>query len=128
MNKERLEKVIELLKKPLPKGIEFSMNQWKEKNMCGTTVCACGLVASHPWFKKRGFHLKLESEIEGCNIYQLFYKNYSIFDAVEKFFDINEGDAFYLFDPIAYKRSNRRDVYQRIEKYIRNNKVKSKTN
>jgi len=66
---------------------------------CGTTACACGHAALHPWFKKQGLMLSAQG--------WPFYKGKMGFRAIEEFFQIDSILADELFGHMAYSSGNR---------------------
>lgn len=119
MNKPALLKLAQLLRKPLPKGVDrFEMRSWQSHKECGTSACAVGLAASDPWFNKRGFKIMNGGPgfipERGCYL--------GGWNAVIRFFDLTEEDAFYLFAKPFYIRGNRLDVARRIEGFVRRGK------
>ena len=93
----------------LPKGVKFDMTVfYKEPPSskapeCGTAACACGIVASQPKIRKRGFtlvHSHYTKDDNGKRYSRLFtpkYKNKKGFHAVELYFGINDEQANDLF-------------------------------
>lgn len=79
-NVEALLKVVEVLEATADEAVD--LQSWT----CGTTACAIGHAARHPWFIERGFGLtKL-----GCPIFHQENEEnlLSYWDAVEEFFGL----------------------------------------
>lgn len=118
MNKPALLKLAQLLRKPLPKGVDrFDMRTWMSPTSCGTAACACGIAANDPWFIKRGFRLDLGEfgQIPHFGLMQGI-------TAAAAFFRILPSAAAHLFIKDSYKRGSRLDVARRIEGFVRRGK------
>lgn len=61
---------------------------------CGTTACACGYAGLDRWFRDAGFQTSHNGWVE--------FKEHFGWDAVKKFFRLNQADASYLFDAKSY--------------------------
>ena len=82
-NVEALLKVVEILEATPDKAVD--LQSWT----CGTTACAIGHAANHPWFAERG--LKLNRL--GSPVFHQVNEEMISWDAVEEFFDLT-GYAF----------------------------------
>ena len=80
---EALLKVVEILEATPDKAVD--LQSWT----CGTTACAIGHAANHPWFAERG--LKLNRL--GSPVFHQVNEEMISWDAVEEFFDLT-GYAF----------------------------------
>jgi hypothetical protein len=99
---------------------------------CGSSACALGTAALHPWFISKGLRWVsaysaiddgLDNEVTPIDVE---FQGYSNFDAAQKFFGITKNQAEYLFDPGNYPRSHKspryvasriRSLVKKIEKY-----------
>lgn len=126
---------------------KFDISSWMSKpdekddnaNACGTTACACGIIASQPKIRKRGFRLEYQREpndetyltIKGkavvVPVYQatLEYTNKNgevseAFDAAADYFGISENVATYFFSGGEYytDRVTAKQVAKRIRQYV----------
>jgi len=132
VNKEALLKLAELVE-DLPEGrldlIYLNDGEVDEEHPCGTTHCAIGLAAQHPWFKERGFESELIlisnsnrinfTSFEKClNKYRDEYKDYNceVWKFVTmKFFNIDEKTCDILFLRLYYSPTyTRKDVAARL--------------
>jgi len=92
---------------------KFKIDTWTS---CGTTACAIGYAAIHPWFTRRG--LKLQ---------RIGFPTIPVFQgecggmAIRKFFDLSNRDAFYLFyrDGFYIRDEGKRAVARRIRGFIK---------
>ena len=111
MNIERLEKMIELLERPLPKTIRFNMAYFGNKDfdefnqVCGTSGCIGHLLSTDSYFTDLGYE---------CNIKQVVNERdesyYTAFptlsrrghiieggEILEELFDISLRERMYIF-------------------------------
>ena len=127
MNIQRLTELCNLLETVPNK--QFNIDRWysagdiKEdnspSNSCGTVCCVIGWATQHKPFNDQGFKFKF-------NYFPQWVMNeseYDIYDgwrAVERFFDIINTQATYLFDGDSYKSGNPKPstVIKRIKKLI----------
>ena len=102
-----------------PEGIpkEFNMEAWYS---CGTSACAVGYAAMHPWFRRQGLTLEVN--------YGPVYKGDWGYRAAQKFFGLRLSETRYLMSAFLYKRGNRADVYRRIRKFVKDGGMPDKTN
>lgn len=129
MNKERLLRLADLLRKEADaegKLAKFDLVEWGTVN-CNTTACAIGLAclsSKFPGLKLDKGALRDEKEIipsytlaPGCTAIG--------WDAVSRYFYLDENDAKYLFNSSSYAPSRQsgpraaRAVATRIERYVR---------
>jgi len=67
MNIERLEKMIEILERPLPKNVSFSMAYFGNKNVdelnqvCGTSGCIGHLLSTDSYFTDLGYDCEIKA-------------------------------------------------------------------
>lgn len=94
--------VLRNLKKELPKEITFDMGAWYNENDPGTDACALRVLALHPWFRRRGLHIKrLAADFfEPCSFPE--YKGECGTSAGELFFGVTGLQAAELFYPGIY--------------------------
>src|SRR4051812_9820829 len=104
MNIERLEHLKEVLAKVKPE--EFNMNNWKRhkyvdddpaKEICGTVCCAFGHACDNKHFQEEGlgwYHNIATFNDAGVELMG--------FEAAERFFELEEDQAEWLFSPINY--------------------------
>ncbi len=152
MNRERLSRLADLMDEvqelidQRKATVGFNLNYWGDirpdlrakslqvETECGTTACACGYAALHPWFQREGLRLYLSYKHDGVNTkldirdprhlnemrqrsteenwesFKLYLRfgngNDSIFSkgAVMDFFGIPVHVAERLFYPYAYER------------------------
>ena len=125
MNKERLLKLAALLDKHRDNGVRFDLADWrvegKEKDWCGTKACAVGLACTHPEFVSDGLGL------QSSNGFAPTYQNgdYSGWDAVQEFFDLDWDSSWWLFAASEYKgktygNAAARKVAKRIRQFVKN--------
>lgn len=110
IHKERLLQVVRVLEE-LPKEKKFDLGTWYE---CGTVGCACGWAGQDPWFRRRGF--RSEKRHRG----DIFFQGIRGYKAAQIFFGILNDDTFHLFSRSEYKRGSKRDVINRIKKFVAN--------
>jgi hypothetical protein len=90
---------------------EFNLGVWFRQNDCGTVGCAVGWACQVPELQEEGLHLK-----NSIPIYQDRYA----WEAVLRFFNLNEDEAAYLFMPLSYDhRRFPKDVADRIRNFIK---------
>lgn len=77
-NVEALLKVVEILEATPDEAVDLDI--WT----CGTTGCAIGHAASHPWFVERGFRLNALN----CPVLDKEEETLVNWDAVEEFFGL----------------------------------------
>lgn len=80
----------------LKRGCEITS---KHLSLCGTTACALGWAATVPAFRKAGLAMKFRENSSGVSV---VYKgknetHYQVFEIATEFFDIDHGEALYLF-------------------------------
>ncbi len=91
MNKRRLKSLIRVLNKvPIKK---FDMNFWSREDYCGTTACAAGHFVKSPAGRRIGF------KVTGLSF---ILKHWFGYTALQKAFDINENESFFIFDDLSY--------------------------
>jgi hypothetical protein len=120
MNVERLIVLADALDawQPSFRANEFDLGCWHVERSCGTAVCAVGLAATLPELRAAGFKL-----YRG-RIFNVSYPSYlgiRGWPAVERFFDVSEDTATYLFGPESYdesERSNPRVVARRLRELV----------
>lgn len=123
---ERLEQVVRVLRE-LPKEKRFDINTW---NICGTVGCAVGWAASDPWFRRRGFVLKMRRKLpanvartfgvaEGAASYFPTFKWRTEESAIATFFGLGQNESHHLFYNSAYARGSKSDVIRRLESFIK---------
>lgn len=85
---------------------------------CDYAGCACGWAASDPWFIQQGFVAFIDKEY-GEHVYLEFSEfdkeddemyTYQDWDAVERFFDLNDDDSETLFSSYNYRNRNGDEV------------------
>lgn len=119
MNKERLLMLADALDKDagLARGIKFDLGVWLSRDRpgryghsCGTTGCAIGLALVLPAFNKLGFvPEREETTTSDIHTTRPKYVDPSTgrisanWQAVERFFDLTNQDAEWLFTAEAYK-------------------------
>lgn len=102
MNRERLEKLVDLLL--TIRREEFNIYTW----YCGTAACALGWAAKDPQFNREGLYLcslsltRAEGQIDSIGPLCPVYKGAFGFGAAEKFFEISADTARHLFDGSHY--------------------------
>ena len=125
MNIERLQEVIRVLERPLPKGgstpTKFSLDHWR----CGTKACAIGHAATRSKLLRNAGLVLQRSIWEGSSVPK--FGTDSGWGAIEKCFDISFNEAYYLFASESYKRGNRRQVTTRIKEFIKQGAAKNGT-
>ena len=118
MNKERL---LRLARDILPNVPEenFDLGMWK----CGTSACAVGWAACDPQFNKEGFRLQEFSNHRFQPYYEI--SECRSWEAVERFFELRNKDAEYLFSGEAYRSAaycywsaTKKQVIERIEEFV----------
>lgn len=89
MNRERLERLVDILKTVPPE--KFDMSMWYSSNIseCGTVACAGGYACLDPAFQKLGLHF-------GYNKIPC-YKGQEGIGALRAFFDLPSSVAMRLF-------------------------------
>lgn len=126
---------------------KFNISYWKQipdekddhANACGTTACACGVIASQPKIRKRGFKLEYQQgfndekavRVRGEEFYvrtanaSLIYKDkdgYELdgFEAAAGYFGILYDDAKFLFSGSQYQQENvtAKTVAKRIRRFV----------
>lgn len=126
MNKERLLKLAEVLETdshgriltvPGNGKVEFDMGLvlWTDRDpkehKCGTSACAMGYAALHPWFIKRGLYAVGENvKVKGRTVC-------SSFDAAEYFFSISSHQSSELFGGHNGNETPKQ-VAKRIRKFV----------
>lgn len=104
MNKERLNKLLDLLKRPLPKNTIFDLKIYSDESSGITKCCALGLAVNDSWFKEQHF---------------IPDGRYKLMDVVCFFFEISEKDANFLFEAENYDDTSLNSVIQRLENFIK---------
>lgn len=101
MNRQRLELVAEILHnlKLNEANEDFYMGLWRKQEACKTSACAIGWAASDDRLVSQGLTLHAPTD---CAFLIPKYKNLEDFAAIEKFFDISEGVADWLFGGDRY--------------------------
>jgi hypothetical protein len=89
-NIERLENLVRVLRKPIPKGMKFSLRNWDD----GVDVCACGLAAKDKWFRIRG--IVPVADYSGCGQWRW----------IEKFFDLTRKLNFFFIGVVMLAEIN----------------------
>lgn len=124
MNVEAFERVIHRLrgtgpyedKGPISEYV-FEMDTWK----CSTAACAIGHLESDPWFEDQGFVIDQSPNLAGY--FGPCYQGLRGFQAISKFFRIDNSDACFLFDGIHYRPDvSPKEVANALEEYVENNK------
>lgn len=129
MNRPRMKHMLEILERVEPKHFDLSSWAWRPREAppftCATTACAIGHAAGDPEFQAQGLKLvQHPSEPwRGVPVYEPAGRDYPVdgWCAVLDFFEINEGQASYLFDPGSYWEHHRRspsEVARRIRKVL----------
>lgn len=81
----------------------FDMYSWaKQGSACGTSACAVGHAMLLPWFNAEGLEAKRIDKRGYRNQLSPVYQGQSGFEAVERFFGIDEATSRHLFDPTYY--------------------------
>ena len=94
------------------------MNQWYQ---CGTVACSIGWAAADPWFTRRRFSL-----YKGATVLPRFFSKRTEFiswHAVQEFFELSAGAAQGLFLEGAYEQPTKRNVINRIKKFVENREI-----
>lgn len=108
MNTERLLKLAEKLD-TVPED-RFDLSSWADDRFmpgdCGTTACAVGWACTIPEFNEAGLRL-VYSPSGPFPQFVTSEVNYQWFTAAEKFFDLNFGEADYLFSSMCYVGADR---------------------
>lgn len=120
MHKKRLLKLVDLLEKNAKnkRGMKFDMTMWGEKVgksemgvNCRTVGCALGLAALSGEFKRQGLRYEIESYNEYADDKKIEYSLYIYHknggegtEAAACLFDINSGEATWLFTPDGYSK------------------------
>ena len=128
MRKDLLLKVVDELKKPMPKTLDLNMQFFlreekdnKKKN-CG---CIIGMLLTKAWFKKLGLKIVtgkltppwqhyISDDGNGsyrCN--SIVYKKEYEFNALKRLFEINSDEALFMFGP--KNKNSRPDAIKRIK-------------
>jgi|GEM_PF-5166409 len=116
--------------------VEAIANKKVKELKCGSSACALGTAALHPWFISKGLKwssaYKYDEEelrfkcITGVTPIDVEFQGYVNFDAATMFFGITKNQADYLFDPANYPHSHRspryvasriRSLVKKIQKY-----------
>lgn len=108
MNKERLQQMVTMLRRLPPE--QFNLSVWH----CGTAACAVGHACSDPVFVSQGLSLKHGYDVPA-------YEGELSWDAVQKFFDLPEGQASHLFYDEEYpdaEKTTADQVADRIEEFL----------
>lgn len=91
MNKQRLEQMVTMLRAlPPEKRDDFNLIHWK----CGTTACAVGHACVDPVFTEQGLRRSYTDAPS--------FEGRSSWDAVERFFDLNNTQSNHLFSVDEY--------------------------
>jgi hypothetical protein len=128
MNRERLQRQIDILRTVAAQALPFDMDAWVggDGEACGTAACAFGYACLDPAFQAEGLKLTFwhryhnpESgeprtivlttvadynatrQIPG--LYDVAYQGHGGFSAAATFYDIPLDAAEYLFDPGGYR-------------------------
>lgn len=123
MNKRRLLKLADLLEADAKnkKGVKFDLGTWaapaessflnrsfekKESAVavdCGTSACAVGLACISGAFKRSGLTYGYKRNWSGSGWHLMpKFEGRTQFPAVQRFFDINKPEAFFLFSGDKY--------------------------
>jgi hypothetical protein len=122
-NKERLQELAALLRTDAenPQGVRFNLRTWIAYSTlepgsspviitdcwpddfypsinCSTTACAGGLAAMHPPFREQGLSFRVKEN----HIMTPTYEGVRGYEALSRFFDLEEDLTYYIFDPDAY--------------------------
>lgn len=98
------------------KPIRFNMGRWyDDRRICGTTACAVGYCSMQGWAKKEGLSLVEGVHINDFPLMVPSYDGKTGFRAVAEFFEIDEGDTYYLFNDGDYEEDEDGDVDPDIE-------------
>jgi hypothetical protein len=97
---ERLARLEELLRQPLPARVSFDMSFWQKEEDCGTAACAVGLACMDPWLSAEGLYM--DKKDEGSWPAQPRYGLAEGISAAEQFFAIPYRVARKLFLPTEY--------------------------
>ncbi len=71
MNRKRLSRLAALMDDAQARidenpRVRFNLNTWADFSPdCGTTACACGHAALHPWFQREGLYLMFSYDMDG---------------------------------------------------------------
>lgn len=95
MNKERLQKVADAVRKIKP--YQFALQDWAVETDCGIVGCAIG----HYCLQNPEADLKLEPIIDSRQ-YDLIYLNYRDTKAACRYFDIDPEQLYFLFVDTFY--------------------------
>jgi len=110
MNTERLGTLRDALLDQSEMGkyiTSFDMNLFFNHNSytCETAACALGLAASLPKLKALGLELVEHDDdinLPDCEDFVVYYGEFLGYSAASEFFDISDGMAHYLFNPMKY--------------------------
>lgn len=69
---------------------------------CGTTACAAGSAALHPWFNERGLYLINQADGDEEPEWTIQYGKKTAFQAAGAFFGIDYSESIYIFSPSSY--------------------------
>lgn len=137
--KRRLLKLADLLVKDTKnkKGIKFDLSTWARPSRkrrssdfelsvdCGTTACAVGLACVSGAFKRSGLGYETNGLWTGDEFRIIpVFQHHRNFDAVERFFDISDFEAEFLFINYKYPKKLRkgakgeRAVAKRIREFV----------
>lgn len=101
MNRERLERLVVLLRSPLPESIvEFNMGTFLSERACGFAACAVGLACMDPELNKQGLyfdfnlHSVRNTETRGDEI--------DDFTHAGDFFGLHGEELYILFSSMYY--------------------------
>jgi hypothetical protein len=132
MNVERLQKLADFLKRPIPG--RFNMREWikedidDEGNVCGTAACALGWACTIPEFRAAGLTLSEPAIRTGFRRYSPRCEGERSYTAGAKFFGLGLEQAMYLFDFDRYPDPHhitRCEVVERIEEMIADERAKT---
>ena len=130
MNKERLLKLADYVDDNVS-PLKFSMSSFFSRSVtklddlhsCGTTACLAGWACNIPEFQKAGLATKVYSQFNPYVVPS--YEGSETFTAMEKFFDLTEEQAEYLFgeysdqgETIDRKNERPEDATRRIRRLV----------
>ena len=119
---ERLRRLADELRKPMPATIDFDLTAWREElhdehtNVCITVCCAVGLATMVPEFSAEGFVAIRNADGELVPTFE----GLRAFDAASRFFGLDAKDTHWLLQRSSYPGDPKpEDVAARIDAILR---------